>query len=225
MMPLVNINNISIRVNQKDIIQDVSFQIEKGKVIGLVGPNGGGKSTILKALLGLVPLSAGQIVFEKPLSFGYLPQRPPNSFDLPITVSEALHIYRATTPKAKELLARLKLNHIVHSPLYQLSGGELQKVFFIIALAENPDLILLDEPSASIDSESDEALRQLILSEKQAGKSIIIVSHDIDSIIKNTDDIVCLNQKVCCSGKTALVVRSQEFQELFSDQHYHHQHD
>lgn len=225
MIHRAELKNVTVRINQKNIVSNVSFSIPVGKIIGLVGPNGGGKSTLLKAILGLLPLHQGNIVFSEPISFGYLPQRPPNSFDLPITVNEALHIYNATTDKAKILLKSLGLTHIVKSPLHQLSGGELQKVFFIIALAQDPNLILLDEPSANIDKESDEELRSLLETEKAQGKSIVIVSHDIDSIVRNTDEIVCINQEICCSGKTALVVRSQEFQDLFEDQHYHHHHD
>ncbi|MBI4836272.1 MAG: metal ABC transporter ATP-binding protein [Candidatus Abawacabacteria bacterium] len=222
---LADIKNITVHLNQKKIIEDVSFSIHKGQIIGLVGPNGGGKSTILKVLLGLLKPSSGKVILANDLTFGYLPQRPPNSFELPITVNEALAIFQATTTKAQALLKQLALSHILASPLRQLSGGELQKVFLTIALAQNPDLLLLDEPSANIDTHSDIAFRELLQQEKAQGKSIVIVSHDVDSIIQLTDEILCLNQRVCCYGKTSFVIRSQEFQELFHDQHYHHHHE
>lgn len=224
MDPILSLNELTIAIDKKVIINHVSFSVEAGEIIGLVGPNGGGKSTLVKAILGLQPITSGTITQTKPLRIGYLPQRPPISFDIPLTVKELWYIYQASTAKAQKLIEQLGLNKLADKQVRSLSGGELQKVFLVIALADSPDLIILDEPSSNIDTDSDQTLKALLLEEKQAGKSMIIISHDIDSIAKTADKLLCLQQKIICAGKPNLVLRSQEFQELIGDHHHHHHH-
>lgn len=222
MTPLLTVENISVSIDNKVIIKDVSLIIEPGEIIGLVGPNGGGKSTLVKAILGLVPTSAGKIKYDPQLHIGYLPQRPPIAFDIPITVRELWQIYGADTETSVDLIERLQIHHLAGKQVRSLSGGELQKVFLIIAIADNPQLLILDEPSSNIDTESDQALNQFIAEEKAKGKSILIISHDIDSIAQTADNLLCLQQQLICVGKPNLVLRSQEFQQVIGDHHHHH---
>lgn len=224
MEPILSLNDVTIAIDKKVIIDHVSFAVGAGEIIGLVGPNGGGKSTLVKAILGLQSINSGAISQKKPLRIGYLPQRPPISFDIPLTVKELWQIYQAKSDKAQQLIEQLALNKLVDKQVRSLSGGELQKVFLVIALADNPDLIILDEPSSNIDSDSDHTLKTLLLAEKNAGKSMIVISHDIDSIAKTADKLLCLQQKIICAGQPNLVLRSQEFQELIGDHHHHHHH-
>ncbi len=222
MSPILSLKEVTIAIDKKLIIDQVSFEIMPSQIIGLVGPNGGGKSTLVKAILGLQPITSGTITRAKDLRIGYLPQRPPISFDIPLTVKELWHIYQANTAKAQELINRLNLSNLADKQVRSLSGGELQKVFLIVALADNPDLIILDEPSSNIDTDSDHALKALLLEEKKAGKSMIVISHDIDSIAQTADNLLCLQQRMICAGKPNLVLRSQEFQDLIGDHHHHH---
>lgn len=222
MTPILSLKDVTIAIDKKVIIDRVSFEIMPSQIIGLVGPNGGGKSTLVKAILGLQPITSGTITSSKDLRIGYLPQRPPISFDIPLTVKELWHIYQATTTKAKALIDRLNLNNLTNKQVRSLSGGELQKVFLIVALADSPDLIILDEPSSNIDTDSDQTLKTLLLEEKKAGKSMIVISHDIDSIAQIADNLLCLQQRMICVGKPNLVLRSQEFQDLIGDHHHHH---
>lgn len=224
MNSILSLDKVTVAIDKKVIIDHVSFTVDAGEIIGLVGPNGGGKSTLVKAILGLQPISTGAITPAKGLRIGYLPQRPPISFDIPLTVKELWRIYQAHTTKAQELIRRLDLNKLTDKQVRSLSGGELQKVFLVIALADNPDLIILDEPSSNIDTDSDQTLKALLLEEKKAGKSMIIISHDIDSIAKTADKLICLQQKIICAGQPNLVLRSQEFQDLIGDHHHHHHH-
>lgn len=222
MTPIISLKDVTIAIDKKLIIDQVSFEIMPGQIIGLVGPNGGGKSTLVKAILGLQPITSGTITRSKDLHIGYLPQRPPISFDIPLTVKELWHIYQAKTAKAKTLINRLNLTNLADKQVRSLSGGELQKVFLIVALADNPDLIILDEPGSNIDTDSDQTLQTLLLDEKKDGKSIIVISHDIDSIAQIADNLLCLQQRMICTGKPNLVLRSQEFQDLIGDHHHHH---
>ncbi len=222
---LIELQNVYISLGGKSIIQDASFEIQRGEIIGLVGPNGGGKTTLIKAILGLLPITKGNIEYQSNIRFGYLPQKTTLPLEFPITVEEALHIYQANTDKGKDLLKRLGLNHKYTQQLKKLSGGESQKLFLVIALASDPDIIILDEPTSNIDTRADRDLQEIIEEEKAQHKSIIIISHDIDTVARQADQIVCLNQTVCCRGKPNLVMRSKEFQHLFSDTHYHHSHE
>lgn len=222
MNPIICLKEVSIAVDKKLIIDQVSFEIMPGQIIGLVGPNGGGKSTLIKAILGLQPITNGTITRSKDLRIGYLPQRPPISFDIPLTVKELWHIYEANTAKAKALINRLHLTNLTDKQVRSLSGGELQKVFLIVALADDPELIILDEPGSNIDTDSDQTLQALLLEEKKATKSMIVISHDIDSIAQIADNLLCLQQRMICAGKPNLVLRSQEFQDVIGDHHHHH---
>lgn len=222
MKTLLALENVGIKIDNKVIIDQVSFVVEAGQIIGLVGPNGGGKSTLVKAILGLLPITKGTIRPAESLRIGYLPQRPPISFDIPLTVQELWSIYKATTAKAQSLIQELAIESLAKKQVRSLSGGELQKVFLVVAIADNPDLIILDEPSSNIDTESDLVLKKVLMTEKEQGKSMIIISHDIDSIAQTADYLLCLQQKMICAGKPNLVLRSQEFQNLIGDHHHHH---
>ena len=222
MSPILSLKDLTVAIDKKLIIDQVSFVIVPGQIIGLVGPNGGGKSTLVKAILGLQRITSGTITRAKDLRIGYLPQRPPISFDIPLTVKELWHIYQANTAKAKDLINRLNLTNLADKQVRSLSGGELQKVFLIVALADNPNLIILDEPGSNIDTDSDQTLQALLLEEKKADKSMIVISHDIDSIAQIADNLLCLQQRMICTGKPNLVLRSQEFQDLIGDHHHHH---
>lgn len=224
MKTLLELHNVGVEIDKKVIIDQVSFTVEAGQIIGLVGPNGGGKSTLVKAILGLLPISRGTIKKNDLLKIGYLPQRPPISFDIPLTVKELWSIYKATTAKAQSLIHKLEIESLANKQIRSLSGGELQKVFLIVAIADDPDLIILDEPSSNIDAESDQILKKVLMEEKALGKSMIIISHDIDSIAQTADSLLCLQQKMICAGKPNLILRSQEFQNLIGDHHHHHQH-
>lgn len=222
---LIKLTNVYVSLGGKSVVQDVSFEIHRGEIIGLVGPNGGGKTTLIKAILGLLPVTQGNIEYQSNISFGYLPQKTTLPIEFPITVDEVLHLYKAHTDKGNSLLKRLGLNHKDKLQLKRLSGGESQKLFLLIALASNPDIIILDEPTSNIDTQADRDLHEIIEEEKAAKKSIIIISHDIDIVARQADRIICLNETVCCQGKPNLVMRSKEFQNLFSDTHYHHPHE
>jgi len=222
---LVELSGVDISLGGKSIIQDVSFDIHRGETIGLVGPNGGGKTTLIKAILGLVQPTKGKITFLSKVQFGYLPQKTTLPLELPITVEEILAIYQANTDKGNTLLQKLGLGNKKRQQLKKLSGGETQKLFLVIALASDPDIIILDEPTSNIDTQADRDLQEIIEEEKIQNKTIIIISHDIDTVARQADQIVCLNQTVCCRGKPNLVMRSKEFQNLFHDTHYHHSHE
>ncbi|MBP6084747.1 ATP-binding cassette domain-containing protein [Candidatus Gracilibacteria bacterium] len=221
---LITATHISITIDHKTIIDDVSISIHSGQIVGVVGPNGGGKSTLVKALVGIQQISSGTITRSKDLRIGYLPQRPPQAQDIPLTVDELWRVYEAYTDQGNALIERFQLTTLKHKQVRTLSGGELQKVFIVSSLAHHPQLIILDEPSASIDSSSDNILDELIQEQKALGTAIILISHDIDSIAHQADTLVCLNQKIICAGKPQMVLRSEEFKEIISDAHHHHQH-
>jgi zinc transport system ATP-binding protein len=200
-------------------LTDVSFEVYENDYIGLIGPNGGGKSTLLKIILGLlVPDSGSIVVFgsnNKSVrdKIGYVPQYSKIDLDYPISVWEVVMsgflgnkklgslFNHREKDKAKEVLEDLKLFHRRNCAIGELSGGQRQRIMIARALVREPKLLLLDEPTSSVDEESGRNLYDLLqnLNNKMA---IITVSHDVDMISRHVRRIFCLNNKMVCNDAT-----------------------
>jgi zinc transport system ATP-binding protein len=192
------------------ILKDISFSLKKGTSLGVLGPNGGGKSTLMKVIAGLLKPSSGEIYFdEKPLSsfdkypysiFSYVPQSSELNTTMPVKVSEfldfSLSLYKIKNPGlAKELLDLVGMFHKKDSLLSKLSGGEKQRVLIARALIQKPKLLLLDEPTKGLDSNGQDQLLSLIETIKKRDQtSVMIVDHNINQIIKSCQNILCLNR-------------------------------
>lgn len=199
--------NLSIGYEGKSILEGISLEIEKGTTIGVIGPNGGGKSTFVKTLLGLVPPVSGSVRYPDNVTFGYVPQNP--SFDrmFPLTVCEVvtmgcyshLSLFSNPGPEEKERVfnatEKVGIRHLIERPFRSLSGGEKQRALIARALVSEPDMIVLDEPTASVDIEGEYELISLIGEMKESKKfTIIIVSHYVDSLIRHNEKFMIINK-------------------------------
>lgn len=212
--PVLKVCSLHVSLNNQIILEDICLIIDKlGKIIGIIGPNGGGKTTFLKCLLGLIHPKKGIIsIFGLPnikarKYIGYIPQYTKFDFDFPINVFDTVLMGRINKDKlfhryTKEdkvaTLNALKMVNMVEfssKQLGQLSGGQRQRVFIARAIVKNPKLLLMDEPTTGLDSLMQEELYDL-LKKLKAKMSIIIVSHDFDTLVSNVDEIVCLNKKI-----------------------------
>lgn len=212
--PVVDIANVSLALGDVTILEDVSLKVERGDFLAVLGPNGGGKSTLLKLMLGLLKPDSGSIHIlghapgEAGGRIGYLPQHTHVSTSFPITVLEAVHMgtvqsgFRgiaglARTPsetdKARQALERVNMLEYAKRSLSGLSGGQKQRVFIARALVSDPALLLLDEPTASVDSASRHSLFTL-LSELNEEMTVIMVSHDISSLVSGVKSVACVNR-------------------------------
>lgn len=209
MKPLVDIQHLTVAYDEEPVLQEVNLQIADRDFIGMIGPNGGGKTTLLKAILGLVKPLAGSIVFRDDLPrtqrpFGYLPQVKHLDKKFPITVTDVVRSgalmcekpfrnKREELEKALSLLDEMGVADIRHKAIGELSGGQMQRVFLCRALLSNPRLLILDEPDTFVDNRFEgelyEKLRQL-----NREMAILLVSHDVGTISGYVKTIACVNR-------------------------------
>lgn len=225
MSAIINIDNVSFSYNRIPVVSEINLAVSEGEFLGIIGPNAGGKSTLLKLILGLLQPDTGKItVFgkrpEKGRSrIGYVPQHPAFSRDFPINVRDAVLLgrlgetrwYGGYTQEDKDIaisaLDAVEIGNIKNQTIDSLSGGQLQRVLIARALASKPDILILDEPTANIDTRAEEDIFAL-LKQYNDHMTIIVVSHDIGFISGYVDRVACLNQTMFChttseiSGKT-----------------------
>jgi zinc transport system ATP-binding protein len=219
--PVIDIQNVSFSYNHSPALEDISFTVEDEEFFGIIGPNAGGKSTLLKLILGLYKPNSGTVkVFgndpEKVRGrIGYVPQHPGFKRDFPINVNDVVLLGQlGMTMSSKQSAIHFKsamnavsLDEIANRQISTLSGGQLQRVMIGRALACAPEILILDEPTANIDIPTEENIFGL-LKKYNEQMTIIVVSHDIAFISGYVDRVACLNQRLVChntkdiSGKT-----------------------
>ena len=213
---LVKLNNVGFQQNTKWLVKGVSLQVEKGKIVTLIGPNGSGKSTTAKIALGLFKNIEGEV--EKYTNnIGYVPQKISIDWTLPLRVKDFMllteNLRDATVDEA---LSMTGVSHLKDKNLGNLSGGEFQRVLLARAISKKPELLVLDEPVQGVDFTGEIALYELIkkISEK-LNCGILLISHDLHTVMSATDHVVCLNGHVCCSGTPIAVAKNNEYKALF----------
>ena len=204
---VLQLRDVSVSVGSRALIENISFEVTAGEIMGIIGPNGGGKSTLLKAILGLQAYS-GEISVDAPKGVGYVPQYFDFDRSFPLTVRELFRIRLGRSlvgsgrdAAAQKLLERVGAQAVWKQQLGVLSGGELQRVLVALALARDPEMLVLDEPSTGIDIGGEETLYNLIkkLADEQH-ITILFVSHDLDVVYQYADQAVCLNKQLTCVG-------------------------
>ena len=198
---LVKLSNAGILKNDKWLVRDVDLEINKGKIVTLIGPNGSGKTTTAKIALGLYKNINGNVErFTKNIS--YVPQKVSIDWTLPLRVVDFMVLTHDL--KSKDIIYALNLTgveHLKNSNLRDLSGGEFQRVLLARAIAKKPELLVLDEPVQGVDFNGEIALYELIKKiSDELNCGILLISHDLHTVMSATDHVVCLNGHVCCSG-------------------------
>ncbi len=202
--------------NQNNVLSDISFEVFENDYIGLIGPNGGGKSTLLKLIIGLLKPDHGTInTFGSTINsardkIGYVPQHSKFDLEFPINGWDVVRsgflgqkrlgasFNSNETEKAKSVLNDLNLLHLKDRAIGELSGGQRQKMMIARALVRDPKLLLLDEPTSNVDEQSGQNLYE-ILHELNNKMAIITVSHDTDMVSRHVKRIFCLNNKIICN--------------------------
>ena len=200
------------------VLRDVDYRAPSGKLIALIGPNGAGKSTFLKAALGLIPKVSGDVrFFGEPYAkvrgkVAYVPQRTSVDWDFPVTAIDvvAMGLYRQIgwfwpvgrkhRQMALSALEQVELGDLAHRQISQLSGGQQQRVFLARALVQQADLYLMDEPFAGVDAATERAIVQLMQQLRSAGRTALVVHHDLQTVPEYFDDVLLLNTRVIAAG-------------------------
>ena len=237
MSSLIALKNISVAFGQRNVLSGVSLDLQPGRILTLLGPNGAGKSTLVRVVLGLVAATSGSVTRAEQLRIGYVPQKLHLDVTLPLTVERFMRLRPGV--KTSDILPALKRVHaaqLLNYPLQKLSGGEMQRVLLARALLNQPQLLVLDEPTQGVDVNGQVALYDLINQLRQElDCSVLMVSHDLHLVMAKTDEVLCLNQHICCSGTPEVVSLHPQFISMFGQRgaeqlgiyrpHHNHRHD
>ena len=223
---LLKVTDLSVILDDKKILDNISFEIKPQEVLAIIGPNGSGKSVLLKAILGMLPTSAGKIEWAKNIKIGYLPQRFQVDYYLPMTVLEFLKLKPRHEFSISEVLKMLKLEKTwLKKNLATLSGGELQKVLLAWAILDKPQILLFDEPTENVDIVSQESIYNLLHHLQDTLKiAIILISHDLHVVYRYANQVLCLNQKMLCYGEPETTLTQKTLAELYGDHAFFHHH-
>ncbi len=232
---LISARNLNITRSGKIILNDVDIDVCAKEIVTLIGPNGAGKTTLVRALLGIERTDSGEIYRRENLRIGYVPQRFNVDRALPLTVTRFLHLgLRLDDEAGHETLNSVGVSELKDEQMSALSGGELQRVILARSLARNPNLLVLDEPVRGVDTVGEAELYTLIgRLRDERGFGVILVSHDLHVVMAASDQVLCINRHVCCSGVPKAVAQHPEYARLFGAEaarafavyEHHHDHD
>lgn len=207
----LQVNHLSVHYRSLWALADLTLAVRPGRLTGIIGPNGAGKSTLLKAMLGLVPSEGSVLWGEQALlkqrdRLAYLPQRAQLDWSYPATARDVVMMGRvqktgwlrrfsaASRLQAEAALARVEMAEWGDRPIGQLSGGQQQRVFLARALAQQADVLFLDEPFTGVDQKTEAILFEILHELAEAGKIVLVVHHDLGTAIQNFDDLILLNK-------------------------------
>ncbi|MBH47031.1 MAG: hypothetical protein CME71_02545 [Halobacteriovorax sp.] len=227
-------------------LENISFTIDKSQMLGIIGPNGGGKSTLLKLIVGLLPMQTGTLEFnEKPLSqtaLAYIPQSQELNDSLPMRVSDFLELIpKKASRSLDECLDRVGILDKKNDLMRELSGGQRQRALLARALRCSPEILILDEPTTGLDGQGQDQLMQLLKSLQHEEKTtIVVVDHNLGQVLKHADKVLCLNKSHHWHESKELLtkniiediyhcefehIRLHEAGATFDDHHHECQHD
>ncbi|MFN0134318.1 MAG: metal ABC transporter ATP-binding protein [Phycisphaerales bacterium] len=229
----VEVHDATVAYGRKPVLWDVDVTLPEGKLIAIVGPNGAGKSTLLKAILGLVPLASGRItIFGQALrrvrsSIGYVPQRETVDWDFPVDALDVVLMGRygrlgwirrpgrADREAARASLKQVGMEDFASRQISQLSGGQQQRVFLARALAQDARLYFMDEPFAGVDAATEKAIVEVLRSLRGAGRTVVAVHHDLQTVPEYFDHVVLLNMRLVASGPMATTFTRENLQRTY----------
>jgi zinc transport system ATP-binding protein len=229
---LIKLKGISKSFAGNAVLSNIDLSIEPKQIITLIGPNGAGKTTLVKIVLGLISPDSGELTRSADLRIGYMPQRLHIDPTLPITLERFLQLAEDDRALCIRALGEVGMEKHLHSPLQSLSGGEMQRALLARAILRKPNFLVLDEPVQGVDVVGQEALYRLIGQLRdRLSCGVLMVSHDLHLVMSATDEVVCLNQHICCHGHPDHVSNNPAFIELFGQKtatythHHDHHHD
>ncbi|MFN2355760.1 MAG: metal ABC transporter ATP-binding protein [Desulfopila sp.] len=231
--PAIEVSHLTVSYGERPALLDVSVTIEPDQLVGVIGPNGSGKSTLIKAILGFVRPDvgevriAGQNVDRAKGLVAYVPQRGAVDWDFPITVKEVAlmgryqqipwyrSLRRIDHEAALDALAMVRMSDFADRQIGQLSGGQQQRVFLARALAQGADILLLDEPFAGVDAATERAILEVLERAKAAGKTLVVVHHDLTTAAEYFDNLILLKQRLYAYGPPRVVLQEELLSQVY----------
>jgi len=231
-MPL-RVQDLTVAWHRRPVIWDVEFDVSPGRLVGIVGPNGAGKSTLLKAVMDLVPKASGRVeIFgrswrESRHRVGYVPQRESVDWDFPVSVLDVVtmglygrigwfgRVRRRHREAARRALEQVGIGELADRQISQLSGGQQQRTFLARALVQEADLYLMDEPFAAVDAATEQAIVEILRSMRAAGRTAVVIHHDLHTVPDYFDSVVLLNMRVVAEGPTQQVFTRENLERTY----------
>jgi len=230
----IEIRDLSVAYNRRPVLEDVTLTVPRRAMVGFVGPNGGGKSTLIKAVLGLVPMVRGEVeVLGRPVDrrarrlIGYVPQREDVDWNFPVSAFDvvmmgripSVKLLRRPTNRDRELvwdaLRTVGMEKFADTRIGEFSGGQQQRVFLARALAQEAEVLLLDEPVSGVDAPSQQEIFDLLRGLQEAGKTVIVTTHDLSCVAERFDLALLLNRYVVAFGRPEEVFTPELLNETY----------
>ncbi|KTD61851.1 metal ABC transporter ATP-binding protein [Legionella spiritensis] len=199
---LLRVSDLTVRLDNRLIIDHLSFSLNQNDIISILGPNGSGKTVLLKCLLGLLPFH-GTITWKKGIKIGYVPQRLPFIKEIPLSVGEFFSLKNVSKQEIIDILNAVGFEKVVcNRKTGDLSSGQFQRLLIAWSLIGNPDVLLFDEPTTGIDIGGEETIYHLLedLKNKNWYQAMLLVTHDLNVVYQFSNQVICLNKKTVCIG-------------------------
>jgi len=234
-MQLFNIENLTVEFEGKKILDNVSFAMSSAKITTIIGPNGSGKTTLVRSILGIIKPTSGKIILNPELKIGYMPQKLNLNNHLPLNAEDFLRLEigdKISDETFVDIIQEIGIKHILPLNLQKLSGGEMQRTLLAKAMLSKPNLLILDEPVGGLDINGQIDFYKLIDKLRvERGISILIISHDLHTVMRRADHVICLHHHICCEGAPDYVNKQSYFNHTFDPETlktlsiYEHHHD
>ena len=213
---ILKVSNLSVKLQNQILLDHISFNVEKGKTLAVLGPNGAGKTILLKTLLNLVP-HTGSIEWTGKVKIGYVPQYVAVS-DIPISVREFFSIGKGIDIENALTKVRLNDRSILNKRLGVLSGGQLRRVLIAWALNDNPNVLLLDEPTTGVDMDSEEPIYLMLNDIKKTQKiTILLITHNIHIVQEYADDLIAINKCLTYYGPSEEIAKQNIQRQIYGE--------
>lgn len=226
---LLTVRDLNVKFATGIALKNVSFAIEKGDFLGIIGPNGSGKTVLVRTVLGMVPYS-GVIEWASHVRMGYVPQHIDLDRHLSLTLGDFLSlkakIVGALPESIPDILRQVGLSEaMLKIRLQLLSGGQLQRGMIAFSLIGKPDIIFFDEPTASVDSPAEEKIYQTLHRlQDEYGLTVVLVSHELETVAKYANKILCLNREMICFGDAEASLKPEVIEKLYASPAHPHAH-
>jgi ABC-type Mn2+/Zn2+ transport system ATPase subunit len=224
--PLIDLKHVSVAYEGNEVLHGVTTSIRSGDLVGIVGPSGAGKTSLLRAMLGTVKVHDGEVVRADHLKIGYVPQLETVDWSFPVTVRDvvlmAAHrvaprpwISKKLVARSDELLERLGIAGFSDRHIRALSGGQQQRVFLARALFADPDILLLDEPTSGVDVRTRHEVLHLLDDLNQTGLAVVLTTHDLNGIAAHLPRVMCVNGRLVGEGTPHAVMTPAILEETY----------